>query len=701
MKAEYRLLGLNCANCAAKIETALRSEKTINTANIVLMEEKLLLEYDESQIDEAKLHKSVEAIVHRYEPDVNVVTPKNEKEDEESSDEKKEIILTIARLAVSMLIAILVVVLNVSGPLEIILMVGAFLLAGYEVAGQAVKNIFKGEVFDENFLMTLASILAFIVGEHIEAIAVLVFYGVGELLQDVAVSKSRRHIKSLMDIRPDYANLVVGNETKKVAPEEVKEEDKIVVLPGERIPLDGVIVSGESFLDTRAVTGESEPVAVNKGDTVYSGTVNINANITLKVTSKYEESTVSRILKLVESAQQSKANTEQFITKFAKVYTPIVVGIAVFVAILPPIITQGSFSTWIYRAISFLIVSCPCALVLSIPLSFFAAVGAGARKGILIKGGNYLEAMTKVDTLVCDKTGTLTKGVFVVTKTVPANGCSEKDLLYHAAVAEQYSPHPIAKAILQAVENKELPKVSVYEEPGMGICATMHTDEIYVGNERLMREKQVKFEVPEVVQGSIIYVAKNQMFLGYILVADEVKENAADVVKNLKRLGLKRCIMLSGDQEGKAKLVADECQLDAYYANLLPQDKVECFKKIKNESQGLVMFVGDGMNDAPVLALADVGVAMGEIGSDAAIEAADMVIAKDNLAKLVTAFRLSRKTKKIIHQNIVFSLGVKVIVMLLSFFGKSTLWLAIFADVGVALLAVLNSLRTMLRTKDV
>lgn len=601
----------------------------------------------------------------------------------------------LVRLAVSFVMTLIFAFGNFNGAFEVAGFAAAYLLAGYEVLLLAGKNILKGQVFDENFLMSLASLAAFATGDMPEAIAVMIFYGIGEVLEDMAVSKSRKNISDLMDIRPDFANLKDGDQIRRVSPLEVLVGSIIVVRPGEKIPLDGVVLRGESFVDTKALTGESVPRKVAEDSQVLSGAVNQNGLLEIGVTKAYGESTVSKILELVENAGNKKAKSEQFITKFAKIYTPVVVGIALLVSILPPLIGMGTFDEWIYKGISFLIISCPCALVLSIPVGFFGGIGGAARHGILVKGGNYLEALNEVDTVVLDKTGTLTEGVFQVTLIQPEEGVSEEELLRAAATAEVLSTHPIAKSILSAYgQPVEAPR-EMQEKAGFGVTVQTKEGLIFAGNRRLMETIGIS-DLPEFV-GTTVYVAKGNEYLGYLIISDRIKEGAEAALKKLKQRGVKRLIMLTGDNRAIAEDVAKSLGIDEVRAELLPQDKVEAFENIiaMRQGKGKVAFVGDGINDAPVLARADIGIAMGDVGSDAAIEASDVVIMNDNLHSIDLALKVAAKTRTIVTQNIAFALGVKTLIMVLAFLGITSIWFAIFADVGVALLAVLNAVRAL------
>ena len=606
---------------------------------------------------------------------------------------KKEVIIIISAI-------LFAIVLFVKMPetLQLILMLAVYILLGKDTVLKAVKNVEKGDFFDENFLMTVATLGAIMIGEYPEAVAVMLFYEVGELFQSYAINKSRKSIADMMDIKPEYANVIRDNKSQKVEPDEVQIGEIIEIKPGERVPLDAIIIKGETTLDTSALTGESVPVEVREGATILSGCININALITARVTKEYFDSTVSKVLDLVENAAAKKSTSERLITRFAKIYTPIVISLAVLLAILPPIISgEYNFRVWIFRALSFLVVSCPCAFVISVPLSFFSGIGAASRAGVLIKGGNYLEALSKVDTVVLDKTGTLTKGVFNVQKVVVVDkNIKEDEFISLVAMAESGSNHPISKSI-QKYYNKEIDKNSINsikEISGKGIEAVINNKKILVGNEKLI-------DVPNdlIIDdiGTILYVEIDNKFAGYIVISDEIKKDAKKAIKGLKDVGIKKSIMLTGDVEKVAKKVGEELGLDEIYSNLLPQDKVSKFEEIiKNKnSKGNVVFVGDGINDAPVLARADVGIAMGAMGSDAAIEAADVVIMTDEPSKIVTAIKSSKKTMKIAMQNIILAFGVKAIALILSALGIADMWMAVFADTGVTILAVLNSFRAL------
>ncbi|MFZ8018931.1 MULTISPECIES: heavy metal translocating P-type ATPase [Fusobacterium] len=606
---------------------------------------------------------------------------------------KKEVIIII-----STILFVITLFVKMNQTLQLILMLIAYILLGKDTVLKAIKNVEKGDFFDENFLMTVATLGAIMIGEYPEAVAVMLFYEVGELFQSYAINKSRKSIADMMDIKPEYANVIRDNKSQKIDPDEVQIGETIEIKPGERVPLDAIIIKGESTLDTSALTGESIPLEVREGATILSGCININALIIAKVTKEYFDSTVNKVLDLVENAASKKSTSERLITRFAKIYTPIVIGLAILLAILPPVISgEYNFKLWIFRALSFLVVSCPCAFVISIPLSFFSGIGAASRAGVLIKGGNYLEALSKVDTVVLDKTGTLTKGVFNVQKVIVVDkNIKEDKFISLVAMAESGSNHPISKSI-QKYYNKEINTNSINsikEISGKGIEAVIDNKKILVGNEKLINVPK-NISIDDI--GTILYVEIDNKFTGYIIISDEIKKDSQKAIKGLKNMGIKKTIMLTGDVEKVAKKVGEDLGIDEIYTNLLPQDKVSKFEEIiKNKnSKGNVVFVGDGINDAPVLARADVGIAMGAMGSDAAIEAADVVIMTDEPSKIVTAIKSSKKTMKIAMQNIILAFGVKAIALILSALGITDMWMAVFADTGVTILAVLNSFRAL------
>ena len=584
-----------------------------------------------------------------------------------------------------------------------ILFIISYLIVGFEIIKKALRNIIRGKVFDENFLMTIATIGAFGIGEYPEAVAVMLFYQVGELFQSYAVDKSRKSISSLMDIRPDFANVEKEGKIEKVDPDDVELGDIIIIKPGEKVPLDGVILEGKSSLDTKALTGESLPRSVTEGEEILSGCINLNGVLRVETTKEYGQSTVSKILDLVENASSKKSKSENFITKFARYYTPIVVIIALFLAIVPPLLIDGAtFSDWIYRALSFLVVSCPCAFVISIPLSFFGGIGGASKMGILIKGSNYLEAISKAEIVVFDKTGTLTQGNFEVQKIVAIN-ISQEELLKTVAYAENYSNHPISLSVKNAYSRKinETDIQSTQELSGMGIFARIWDKDIIVGNEKLMKEEEIEFSKTDDV-GTVLYVAIDNKYVGYILISDKIKDDAKKAIEELKRNNVKETVMLTGDKKSVGEDVAQKLGIDKVYTELLPDGKVKKVEKLLKEKRenGKLVFVGDGINDAPVLALADIGIAMGGLGSDAAIEAADVVIMTDEPSKIVNTIKLSKKTMKIVKENIVFAIFVKVLILILSALGLSTMWEAVFADVGVSVIAIINALR-VLRVKNI
>ena len=608
----------------------------------------------------------------------------------------------LIRIIISFILLVLAFILKLDNAIiNDILFIISYLIVGYDIILKALRNITRGKVFDENFLMTIATIGAFFIGEFPEAVAVMLFYQVGELFQSYAVDKSRKSVSELMDIRPDYANLYQNKKTERVDPNKVKVGDIILIKPGEKIPLDGIVVEGNSFLNTLALTGESMPKNVTVNDEVLSGCINNEGILKVKVTKKFRESTVSKILDLVENASSRKSKSENFISKFAKYYTPIVVIIAILLAFIPPLILDTNFKTWIYRALSFLVVSCPCALVISIPLSFFGGIGASSKIGVLVKGSNYLEALANTEIVVCDKTGTLTEGIFKVQK-VNTTDYSKEDLLKYTSYAENYSNHPIALSIKEAygkdINEKLITKTK--ELKGKGVIAKVESKEVLVGNEKLMEEYNIDYKKSNDI-GTVIYIAIDKKYAGSIIISDKIKDDAYKAVKEFRRNNVKKIVMLTGDREEISKKVSKELKLDNYYAELLPQDKVKKVESLMQEKDedGKLVFIGDGINDAPVLALSDIGVAMGGLGSDAAIEAADIVIMTDEPSKLANAIKISKKTMQIVKENIVFAITVKILVLILSTIGIATMWAAVFADVGVSVIAIINALR-ILRVKE-
>lgn len=694
IKKTLILEGLDCANCAAKIETKVNEINGIADASMNFLTKTLTLNIEDAGKAGAILLSTTE-LVKKLEPHVIVKERAEDKVAEDKESRKKEFII----IGLGGLIFAIASVFQFSFWIEFGLYLISYLLVGREVVLKALSNIIKGQVFDENFLMTLASIGAFFIGEFPEGVAVMIFYKVGESLQDTAVNRSRKSISQLMDIRPDYANLEVGNDEKRVSPQEVKIGDIITVKPGEKVPLDGRVIEGKSMLDTSALTGESAPREVAEGSDVLSGFINKNGLLTIEVTKEFRESTVSKILDLMQNSSARKAPTENFITKFARYYTPAVVSIALSLAVIPPLVIPGAvFSEWLYRALVFLVISCPCALVVSIPLGFFGGIGGASKNGILIKGSNFLEALNSVDTVIFDKTGTLTKGVFKVTQINPKDGTDKAELLEYASLAESYSNHPIALSILKAY-GKEVNKDEIdsfNEISGYGIRVKARGKEILAGNPKLMNKENIACENTEAA-GTTVHVAVNKKYMGYILISDEIKEDSAEALKALKNIGVRKTVLLTGDAGYVGEKIGKQLGLDEVYAQLLPDQKVEKLEMFDRQKppKGKLVFVGDGINDAPVLARADIGIAMGGLGSDAAIEAADVVIMTDEPSKIVSAIKIAKRTRNIVWQNIIFSLGIKMLVLLLSAGGLATMWQAVFADVGVALLAVINSMRVM------
>lgn len=690
------LMGLDCANCAAKIEKEASNITGVKSAVVDFVSKKLTIEFT-SRYDEARIIEEASRIAKHIESDIKVVVEdiKGSKIQDNSVLDKKELI----RLGIGATIFGIALIFKFSYWIEFALFFASYLLVGGEVVLKAVRNITKGQVFDENFLMSIATIGAFAIGEFPEGVAVMLFYQVGELFQKVAVNRSRRSIKALMDIRPDFANLKIDDDIRKVSPEEVKIGDIIIVKPGERVPLDGKVIEGKSMVDTSALTGESVPREVDTGNDVLSGFINKNGLLTIEVAKEFGESTVAKILDLVQNASSKKAPTENFITKFARYYTPVVVFAALALAVIPPLVIPGAtFSQWIYRALVFLVISCPCALVISIPLGFFGGIGGASKSGILVKGSNYLEALNNIDTIVFDKTGTLTKGVFKVTKIQVENGISEEELLEYAAFAESYSNHPIAVSILKAYDMEvDKNEIESYDEiSGHGIKVNVRGKEILAGNVKLMKKENISFDEVQAA-GTIVHIAIDDIYAGFIVISDEVKEDSAKALTALKNIGVKKLVMLTGDSKSVGTMVAQTLGLDEVYAELLPHQKVEKLEMLDKQksSKGKLVFVGDGINDAPVLARADVGVAMGGLGSDAAIEAADVVLMTDEPYKLVSAIKIAKRTRMIVWQNIIFALAVKGVVLLLGAGGIATMWEAVFADVGVTVIAILNAMRVM------
>ena len=701
MKKELMLNGLTCAHCASVIDEKVKHIDGVKNSNLNFTNKKLSVEIDCD--NEEKIIKNIIDIINDTEPglDIQIEGQREIKEDKTQKSIKNNEKLNLLKIIAGVIVFIFAFYEEIAGrenKYSLLIFLVAYLLVGSDVLYKALRNITKGRIFDENFLMSVATIGAIAIGEPSEAVGVMLFYKIGEYLQELAVGKSRKSISELMQIRPDMANLKLGNTIKVVNPEDVNIGDYIIVKPGEKVPLDGVVIEGSSMMDTSALTGESVLRTVKKGDNLLSGFINKNALLTVQVTKDFSESTASKILDMVENASSKKSKTENFISVFSRYYTPIVVGLALLIAILPPIFMQGAtFSEWIHRGLIFLVVSCPCALVLSIPLSYFSGIGVASKQGVLIKGSNYLEALRYVDTVVFDKTGTLTEGVFAVVKVKPIN-ISEDELIKFASIAEVNSNHPIAKSILNYY-NKEidLNKMEEYEEiAAHGIRVKYENNIILAGNEKLMASNNIKIEKSTDV-GTVVYIAINNEFKGYIVIADKIKTDSEEAIRLIKEQGIKETVMLTGDNKEVANFVAKKLKLDKVFSNLLPNEKVEKIEELyKNRTEKeKIAFVGDGINDAPVLARVDVGIAMGGLGSDAAIEAADVVIMTDEPSKIAQGIKISKKTYKIVWQNIIFALGIKIIVMILGATGLASMWEAVFADVGVALIAVLNAMRIM------
>lgn len=720
---EWLLEGLDCANCADKVERGVALVSGVKDSKVNFMT--TTLSFKITKEEERDVLKNVKDKVHTLEPDIilfekssgrqlnldkdsndNTVIIKEGLETAQSTDQTSRFKgldtktkTTLVRLFFSLILLLSGIFIPLNEGLTLVLFIIAYLTAGYDVVWRAIKNIMHGQLFDENFLMTIATFSAIYIQQYPEAVAVMVFYQIGEVFQNIAVSKSRRSISELMDIRPDYANLVKGDAIDKVAPETVQIGDTILIRPGEKVPLDGEVVEGTSSMDTSVLTGESVPRRVKPGDTVLSGYINKNALLKLVVEKPFADSTVKKILDLVQNASGRKAPTEQFITKFARYYTPIVVIAAFMLAVIPPLLLPGAiFNDWIYRASIFLVISCPCALVISIPVGFFGGIGSASKKGILVKGSNFLEALNDLEYIVVDKTGTVTKGKFELNEIKPANGFQEEQLLEYAAYAEAHSTHPIADSIKQRYD-QTIQKdriTAVNEIPGHGIEAEISGERVLAGNARLMNKFSIDFIQAE-DSGTLVYLAVNETYIGHLLISDTIKDDSVEGIRKLKKLGIKHIIMLTGDSKKIGEDVAEKLGITEVYTELLPHEKVDALEDIlsrkgKNER---VAFVGDGINDTPVLARSDIGIAMGGLGSDAAIEAADVVIMDDKISKIATALNVAKDTRVIVWQNIILALGIKAVFLTLGAFGIATLWEAVFADVGVTVLAVLNAMRIL------
>lgn len=688
-----RISGIDCANCAAKVERGVSTVEGIEAANLDFTGQKLYITYQGEAPDDA----TYDAVVKRVqELEPNVEVSRDVPSDESHVHDHGPFLTKMKKIQYSIGGVAFISAFFLPSSIELISFALAYFLIGWDVLRNAIRNIRQGQVFDENFLMVIATVGAFLIGEYPEAVAVMLFYQVGEFFQHRAVDQSRKSIAELMDIRPETATLENG---QTISPLQVKVGQRILVRPGEKIPLDGTILEGEAFIDTVALTGESVPRRVRTNDTILAGTINTDGRLLIQVDRLYSESTVAKILDLVENASRHKAPTEKFITRFARVYTPAVVGIATLLAVLPPLfVTGATWEDWIYRALVFLVISCPCALVISIPLGFFSGIGAASKRGILVKGGNHLEALQQLDTVVFDKTGTLTEGVFEVTELRPV-GCSDEELLKVATLVEQHSNHPIAKSIQRtyASYGEVTESVQEYREvAGSGVVGRFGTDTIRAGNARWFNELGYE-TLDQTADGTYIHVARNDTYLGYIRIADHIKDSTVEALARLKALGVKKTIILTGDRLATAEVIGRQIGIDEVAAELLPDQKVEQLELILKQADGKVAFVGDGINDAPVLTRADVGIAMGGLGSDVAIEAADIVLMTDEPKQLVEAIDIARATRKIVYQNIFFALGVKAVFLLFGAFGFATMWEAVFADVGVTVLAVLNAMRILKR----
>lgn len=686
MKKEYELRGIDCGNCAAKIERAVNQLEQVESATVNLIAQKLILETK----SEDGIDKEIIDLVDAIEPGIEVISEKKEEALPEKRDWAKELLL-----AVMILFAFGFFLPEEYFWIRLVYYLTLYIIIGHKVLIKMVQNIQRGNIFDENFLMSIATLGAFLLGEFPEAVAVMLFYQIGEYFQDKATSQSRQSIARLMDIRSDKAWRLEGGEAVQVDPETVRVADHILVKPGEKVPLDGLVRKGRSILDTSALTGESLPREIGVGEDITSGVINLTSPLVIEVRKTFSQSTVNKILELVENASNKKAETERMITRFSRVYTPVVVGIAFLLASLPPLLGLGEWSTWLYRALTFLVISCPCALAVSVPMSFFGGLGGASKLGVLVKGGNYLEALAKLDTVVFDKTGTITKGIFAVDTVVNAEGI-EDNILYLAAHLESYSNHPIANSIRtaygQEVDENRVSQIT--ELPGQGMSGRIDGRQLYLGNARLMEVQGIAYPAIDST-GTVLYLAEDSHFLGYFLITDQVKETSIEALKDLQAVGIKKTVLLSGDRQAVVDEFAQQFAFNDAFGDCLPQDKVSTFEEILTQSQQAVAFVGDGVNDAPVLARADVGIAMGGLGSDAAIESADVVLMDDDLGKLPQVIRLAKKTVRIARQNMTLAIVVKLIFLVLSGLGISNMWEAIFADVGVTLLAVWNALRTL------
>ena len=684
----YRLEGLDCANCAMKIEKGVQQIDGVKEATVNFTSGKLTIDVEEDRL--AAVEQETKKVVRELEPDVKVTEIDKEKVSEHGNEKERN---TLIRILFSLAGIAVLLLFDFNEPVRLIGYLLIYLLIGYDVVKKAVMNIVKGQIFDENFLMSVATIGAMLIGEYPEAVAVMLFYQIGEYFQGLAVNHSRKSIRELMAIRPETAHIQTAEGLMTVNPEDVQIGQYVLVKPGERVPLDGTIIEGESLVDTSALTGESVPKSVYVGETVLSGFINKNKPFLVQVEKSYENSTISKLLELVENASSKKAPAENFITKFARYYTPVVVGLAVLLAVLPPIVSGAAFSEWIYRSLTFLVISCPCALVISVPLSFFGGIGGASKIGVLIKGSNYLELLAQTETVVFDKTGTLTKCDFSI-QTIDPTGIDPKKFMQYVASAEQFSIHPIAQSVLEGYAGPLLPTANIQEFAGEGILAEVDGKQVLAGNHKLMERFEISFPSSQEI-GTLLYLAIDQSYSGYLVIADTLKEDAVDALVQLKQAGVKNTVMLTGDSKKIADHIGKQVGVDKIYSELLPEDKVQRLEEILQSNNKKTAFVGDGINDAPVLARADVGIAMGGLGSDAAIEAADVVIMNDQPSKIAEAIHLAKKTLKIVKQNIVFAIGIKILVLSLGAFGFASMGDAVFADVGVTVLAVLNAMRSL------
>lgn len=696
---KYQLNNIDCASCAAKIEDGLAKMPEVKFVSVNFANSTLLI--DAPDIDEVKQKiKEIEPGAEVVEPKEDLLLPIKKSNLKDELTENRLELFRIVSVITLLIFGMIYEDLIHNTPFhwaEYLVFVSAYLISGWGVLSGAARSIVKGKVFNEHFLMTIATLGAFAIDEMPEAVAVMLFYVVGELFQDIAVNRSRKSVKALLEIRPDYANIKINGDVKRVSPTEVHPGQIIVVKPGEKIPLDGNVIEGNSFVDTSALTGESIPCAIKVNEKVLAGMINKSGLLTIEVTKEFGESSISKILELVENASSKKAETEKFITTFARYYTPVVVFAALLLAVLPPLLFAGqTFNEWIYRALVVLVISCPCALVISIPLGYFGGIGGASRRGILVKGSNFLDALTKIKTVVFDKTGTLTKGEFKVAEIVSANGFKEEEILKYAAYAEANSSHPIAKSILEAYNQTIQQNIisQVKEISGHGIQAKVHSDEVFIGNDKLLHKENIEHNKCD-IEGTVVHVAINKKYAGHIVISDSLKNEAAETIAELNKLKVNTA-MLTGDNKSAAEAFAKKLGIKEFYSDLLPENKVEHIEKLLSSSgDGKVAFVGDGINDAPVIARADVGIAMGALGSDAAVETADVVLMTDSPMQVVKSIEVAKRTRTIVWQNIMFAMGVKLFFILLGAFGIATMWEAVFGDMGVAIIAILNAMRVM------